>query len=446
MKIKLDTLTVALILSGLALSITLGFTSGWVTSIAVQEGGLVDAIARMAQIVPGTHTVETDSDIPAATDLTPLKTFWKARQRVLQGYVYPDEIDDAELTYGAIRGMLNALGDPYTRFMDPDQYKDFRTESTGHFEGIGAMLMMEVNDASGEKEVVVSSVLPEGPAATTDLAADDVILAVDERPIKGMALNEVVDLIRGPGGTPVVLTVRHKGAEELSEVEIIRGRVEFPIIESKMLDDEIGYIWLRSFNRMAEVDMRKALSELEEQGMKALLLDLSMDPGGMLDQAVAVSSLFLDDTPITFIKDRNGEPDPLMAHPGVAVAADVPIVALIDGGSASASEIVAGALQDTGRGTIVGHPSFGKAKVQTVIELDDGSAVVLTTAVYLTPLKRDISKGENGERGVQPDIRFPDPVEPEERDPELTYRDWFKQWHGEQIERAAEVLREKLAG
>jgi C-terminal processing protease CtpA/Prc len=181
-KIKLDTLTVALILSGLALSITLGFTSGWVTSIAVQEGGLVDAIARMAQIVPGTHTVETDSDIPAATDLTPLKTFWKARQRVLQGYVYPDEIDDAELTYGAIRGMLNALGDPYTRFMDPDQYKEFRTESTGHFEGIGAMLMMEVNEVSGEKEVIVSSVLPEGPAATTDLAADDVILAVDEAP------------------------------------------------------------------------------------------------------------------------------------------------------------------------------------------------------------------------------------------------------------------------
>ncbi len=135
-----------------------------------------------------------------------------------------------------------------------------------------------------------------------------------------------------------------------------------------------------------------------------------------------------------------------MARPGLAIGADVPIVVLIDGGSASASEIVAGALQDTARGTIVGHHSFGKAKVQTVIELDDGSAVVLTTAVYLTPLKRDISKGENGERGVQPDIRFPDPVEPEERDPNLTYRDWFEQWHGEQIDRAAEVLREKLAG
>jgi len=445
-KMKLDTLTVALILSGLALSIMLGFTSGWVTSIAVQDGGLVNVIARMAQIVPGVHTTEADSDIPAATDLTPLKTFWKARQRVLQGYVYPDEIDDAELTYGAIRGMLSALGDPYTRFMDPDQYKDFRTESTGHFEGIGAMLMMELNEATGEQEVTISSVLPEGPAATTALAAEDIIFGVDQKPVKGLSLNEVVNLIRGPGGTPVVLTVRHKGADELSDVEIIRGRIEFPIIESRMLDDKIGYIWLRQFNRMAEEDVSNALKELQEEGMEALLLDLSMDPGGLLDQAVAVSSLFLDDTPITFIQDRNGDPDPLMARPGVAIGADVPIVVLIDGGSASASEIVSGALQDTARATIVGHHSFGKAKVQTVIELDDGSAVVLTTAVYLTPLKRDISKNENGERGVQPDIRFPDPVEPDKRDPDLTYRDWFEKWHGEQIDKAAEVLREKLAG
>ncbi len=432
-----DTLKIALILVGAGLAIVAGFTGGWIASMGYQDGAMFGAIANFAQIVPGVHQTQSGSDIPDATNLTPLKTFWKARQRVMQGYVYPEEIDQAELTYGAIRGLLAALDDPYTRFMDPKQYTDFQTESEGHFEGIGAMLVLEPDEETGDDQVLIQSVLPEGPAATTDLRAGDVIFGVDQKPIKGLDLNEVVELIRGPGGTPVVLTVRHKGDETLSEVEIIRGRVEFPIIESKMLDNEIGYIWLRSFNRQAEVDMRKAIEELKAEGMKALLFDLSIDPGGMLDQAVAVASLFLDDTPITFIKDRNGEDDPLMARAGLALGEDVPIVVLIDGGSASASEIVSGALQDTGRATIVGHHSYGKAKVQTVIELDDGSAIVLTTAVYLTPNKRDISRDENGERGVQPDIFFPD---------ELSYQEWFEQWHASQIDQAAAVLREKLAG
>jgi carboxyl-terminal processing protease len=302
---------------------------------------------------------------------------------------------------------------------------------------------MEENEETGEDEVVVLRVLPEGPASESGLHSGDVIVGVDGDSVRGLSLQEVVNLIRGEGGTDVVLNVRHEDAEEITDITITRGRVEFPIVEFKMIDEEnkIGYIWLRSFNHLAEARVQEALDSLKKDGMKALLFDLSSDPGGMLDQAVAVGSLFLDDTPITWIRDRSGDPEPLHARPGIMLEEDVPIVVLIDGGSASASEIVAGALQDTGRATVAGHSSYGKAKVQTVIELDDGSAMVLTTAVYLTPDKHDISKeDEDGNRGVHPDVPFPDlPEDPEERPS-------AQEWHDAQVERATDLLREKLAG
>ena len=417
------------------------FTAGMFTAQVINAGGVVPALVEMAQIVPGTYDVQSDSDIPGATSLTPLKSFWRARQRIIDNFVYPEEIERDELTYGAIGGMLKSLDDPYSRFMTPDQYEEFQTQSTGRFEGIGAELVMEENAKTGEREVVVLRVLPDGPASETSLYSGDVIVGVDGKSVKGMSLHEVVNLIRGEGGTDVVLNVRHEGAEEIADVTITRGRVEFPIVEFRMLDEEnkIGYVWLRSFNHLAEARVQDALNSLKKDGMKALLFDLSSDPGGMLDQAVAVGSLFLDDTPITWIRDRHGEPEPLNARPGIMLDEDIPMVVLVDGGSASASEIVAGALQDTERATIVGHSSFGKAKVQTVIELDDGSAMVLTTAVYLTPNKRDISKrDENDERGVHPDIRFPDPpTDPEERPS-------AQEWHDAQIELAADVLRDGL--
>ncbi|MFW5866313.1 MAG: S41 family peptidase [Armatimonadota bacterium] len=432
----------------LVAAITLGtlmvFAAGMFTAQVVSSGGFVPALVQVAQIVPGTYDVQDgDEDIPGATSLTPLKTFWRARQRIIENFVYPEEMSLDELTYGAISGMLRSLGDPYSRFMNPEEYEEFQAQSTGRFEGIGAELVMEKNEETGEDEVVVLRVIPEGPAAESSLYSGDVIVGVDGNSVRGMSLQEVVNLIRGEGGTDVVLNVRHEDADEISDVTITRGRVEFPIVEYEMLDEEkkIGYIWLRSFNHLAETRVQEALDSLKKDGMQALLFDLSSDPGGMLDQAVAVGSLFLEDTPITWIRDRSGDPEPLHALPGIMLEEDIPIVVLIDGGSASASEIVAGALQDTGRATIVGHSSYGKAKVQTVIELDDGSAMVLTTAVYLTPDKHDISKeDEDGVRGVHPDVKFPDPpTEPEERPT-------AEEWHDEQIERAAELLREKMAG
>jgi len=427
------------IVVAVSLATLLVFCSGMFTAHVISAGGVVPAVMQMAQIVPGVYEVENGADIPSATSLTPLKTFWRARQRIIDNFVYPEDIEQTELTYGAIEGMLSSLGDPYSRFMDPDTYTEFQTESEGHFEGIGAELTMEKNEETDEFEVIVASVLPGGPASQTALMAGDIIVAVDDTPIRGKTLTEVVNAIRGEGGTDVVLTIRHEASEDFADITITRGRVEFPIVQWEMLDDGIGYLWLRSFNRVASTEVLEGLNALKQQGMRALLFDLSSDPGGMLDQAVAVSSLFLDDTPVTYIRDRAGRPEALQARPGIMLDESIPMVVLIDRGSASASEIVAGALQDTGRAAIVGHPSFGKSKVQTVIELDDGSAIVLTTAVYLTPNRRDISGDEDGERGVQPDVRFPDP--PEDPDERLS----AAEWHDMQIERAVDVLRDKLA-
>lgn len=426
------------VVAAITLATLIVFMTGMFTAQVISAGGVMPALVQMAQIVPGVHDVEEGIDIPGATSLTPLKTFWRARQRIMDNFVYPEQIKNEELTYGAISGMLKALDDPYSRFMTPSQYKDFRSQSEGHFEGIGAELVMEKNEETGDDEVKILRVLPDGPASATALYTGDVVLAVDQKPVKGMSLHEVVQMIRGVGGTDVVLTVRPENSEEITDITITRGRVEFPIVESRMLDDEVGYIWLRSFNHLAGVEVQEALNELKKQNMKALLFDLSSDPGGMLDQAVAVASLFLEDTPVTWIQDRAGEPEPLRARPGIMLDENIPMVVLIDGGSASASEIVAAALQETGRARVVGQPSFGKAKVQTVIELDDGSAMVLTTAVYLTPNQNDISKDVDGERGVQPCVRFPDPSDDPEDRPSMA------EWHEKQIELAAQLLRESL--
>ncbi|NLO07638.1 MAG: S41 family peptidase [candidate division WS1 bacterium] len=429
------------IVAAITLATLLVFATGMFTAQVISSGGIVPALVEMAQIVPGVHNIENGTDIPSATNLTPLKTFWRARQRIIDNFVHPEDIEQSELTYGAIEGMLESLGDPYSRFMSPEEYAEFQTQSEGSFEGIGAELVMEKNEESGEDEVIVLRVLPEGPAAKTSLFAGDVIVGVDGTSVRGMSLNDVVKLIRGVGGTDVTLNVRHENGTEITDVVITRGRVEFPIVDYRMLEGDIGYIWLRSFNHMAEAEVQEALNALKQQGMKGLLFDLSSDPGGMLDQAVAVASLFLDDTPVTWIKNRMGEPEPLRARPGIMLDESVPMVVLIDRGSASASEIVAGALQDTGRATVCGDRSYGKAKVQTVIELEDGSAMVLTTAVYLTPNQRDISEeNEEGERGVCPDVLFPKfPADVAVED-----RPSVSEWHDEQIERAATILREKL--
>ena len=416
------------------------FIGGLAIGNVVHFGGIGAVVAPLAQIIPGVHRYELDYDIPTVSDLSPIATFWQVREKIKNQFVYPVD-DDTKLTYGAIRGMLAALEDPYTRFLDPKEFKDFNTETEGHFDGIGAILEARIDPASHRQRVIITRVIERGPTSKTKIRGGDEIIGVDDKPIKGLTLTEVVRRIRGKRGTVVELKLVREGLDEPFDVEITRANVDLPTVEFEMLDEEnkIGYIWLRTFNKTAKDKMVEAITKLNSQGMKALLFDLSGDPGGILDAAVAVGSFFLDGGPVVHIKGRGTEPHPLNATPGVKVPNDVPIVVLIDRGSASASEIVAGALQERHRATIVGRRSFGKSKVQTILEMRDGSALFLSTAVYLTPKLTDIGVDDaNGDRGVKPDHMFPEP-DPE-KDAEVT----GEEWHGRQIQKALEILKTEM--
>jgi carboxyl-terminal processing protease len=413
------------------------FALGVGTMYVLGNEGLLTVVAKSVQMLPGVMKVEGNSSIPAATDLQPLQTFWEVRDRVRKSFVYPVE-DDAKLTYGAIRGMLASLDDPWTRFYTPEQYKDFQTETDGHFDGIGAVLEPR-QEGQGETEVVISSLIPEGPAAKADIRPQDVIAEVDGVPTKGLSVDVVVNRIRGPRGSTVKLGLRRAGSEELVQVSLQRAEIIVPNVEHKMLEHKIGWVWLRSFNKPAEAKLREAIEDLKAQGAKGLILDLSIDGGGLLDVAIGVGSMFIEKGPIVYVQERGAEPEPLNAFGNPIVPANIPVVVLVDHSSASASEIVAGALQDTGRALVVGQNTFGKSKVQSVMELNDKSALVLSTAVYLTPKKRDISKDfEPGKRGVKPDRIFPEPDLTAE--PKIKFEDW----HNQEIAKAAAVVKEQM--
>lgn len=416
----------------------LSFIGGMAARHAMGMDGVLTVAARIVQAIPGVLQIEDASLVPAASDLRPLQTFWEVRERVRKQFVYEVE-DDKKLTYGAIRGMLGSLDDPYTRFYTPEEYQEFQEETSGHFDGIGAVLESRTVGEEGASEVFISSILPEGPASKADLHPEDVILAVDGIPTKGMSLQAVVNRIRGKRGTEVRLGLRRSGVDKLLEVTLTRAEIKVPVVEHRMLDNQIGYVWLRSFNKQSESALRDALSDLKAQGMRGLVFDLSIDGGGLLDVAVSVASMFMDGGPVVYVKERGREPQPLNARPGTLVDETLPMVVLVDRGSASASEIVAACLQDRKRALVVGQNTFGKSKVQTVAELNDGSALVLSTAVYLTPNHRDISlEYEEGKRGVKPDRFFP---EPELVDGE---RIKYKDWHEQQIKLAVEVLEEQI--
>ena len=413
------------------------FFGGGAVMYSVQRESILTFVAQVAQLVPMAMRMEKGSSITSATELKPLQTFWEVRDKVKRSFVYPID-DDSKLTYGAIRGMLASLDDPYTRFMDPKQYGEFENESEGHFDGIGAVLEERQGTKNGgENQCAIVSVIPNGPAAKANLRAGDVIVKVDDKPTRGMSLNAIVDRVRGKRGTAVKLTVERDKVATPVDINITRDVVEIEPVEHEMKGDNLGWVWLHSFNQPSEAKLREALQDLMNKGAKGIVFDLSGDPGGLLDMAIAVSNLFVDNTPVVYIKERDAEPLAYKTDKPAIVPKDIPIVILIDGGSASSSEIVTGCLQDLKRATVVGHNSYGKSRVQTVTRLNDGSALVLTTAVYLTPNKRDIGLvGKDGKKGIKPDIVFPDPVPDVDVD--------GKAWHDKEVQRALDVLKEKV--
>lgn len=335
-------------------------------------------------------TAKTGGDNPDIYQY--LKLFSDVLTIVQDNYV--EKVDPKKLMYGAVSGMLHEL-DPHSSFMKPEEYKELQVETKGKFGGLGIEITM--------RDSILTVVAPlEGtPADKAGILAGDQIIKIDDQPTQDMSLTEAVQKMRGPKGTKVKLTVLRKGERKPLDFELIRDVISIQSVRSRMLDPGYGYVRISSFQSGTATDLRKALDQLESDAnpLQGLVLDLRNDPGGLLDQAVEVSNEFLHEGLIVYTNGRlESQKMRFEAHKNSKPRA-YPIVVLVNSGSASASEIVAGALQDHKRAIIVGEPTFGKGSVQTVIPLNDGSAIRLTTSLYFTPSGRSIQA-----KGIEPDI------------------------------------------
>ena len=317
---------------------------------------------------------------------------WKILRRDVLNKSYGNTKD----AYEAIRGMLATLDDPYTRFLDPREFKEMQIDTSGELSGVGIQLSLDKDT----KELIVVSPIDGSPASRADVKPKDVITQINGKSTKGMSTEDAVKLIRGPVGTKVSIQLR-RNKTQLIIVDLIRDRIEIHAVDSRLNTtpdgSKVGYIRLKQFNANATKDMRAAIRELEAKGVQGYVLDLRSNPGGLLMASVEIARQWLDDGVIVSTKTRDGVQDIKRAS-GKALT-KAPVVVLVNEGSASASEILSGALQDNNRAILVGQKTFGKGLVQSVRGLSDGSGMTVTIAKYLTPSGRDIHK-----YGIQPNI------------------------------------------
>jgi carboxyl-terminal processing protease len=435
-KVALTALVVAVVMG------SLGFVAGFLTHtvLVTDAPGIISTV--IVQITPANTSTPEEPLLPTATPLPsgeaapptsvpspslmptvaiPEKTgetfdlFWEAWDLIQNNY-YGDLPSEEDLTYGAIRGALNTLDDPYTGLLEPDVAAIERETYSGTYEGIGATVTMK----NGLLQIV--NTLKGQPAEKAGLRAGDIVLQVDDTPIENMSLYEAIALIRGPAGTPVRLTIFREG-EEPFEVEIVRARMDIPVMESEMRDDGIAYAHLLEFSTDATVKLGNAIDELLAQNPKGLILDLRGNPGGFLNEAVKTSGLFLPQGKTVVIERTKDGTEETWKTTEEPIAPDIPLVVLVDGSSASASEIVAGALQDYGRAVLVGETTFGKGSVWVPYTLSNGAELRVTFARWFTPNDRAIHG-----QGLEPDITV-----------ELTEKD-YEAGQDPQLDRAVEYL------
>ncbi len=306
---------------------------------------------------------------------------------------YVEEVEVKKLVYGSIKGMLSDL-DPHSSFMPPDMFKEMQVETTGSFGGLG----IEITVRDGVLTVV--SPIEDTPAFRAGVEAGDRIIKINGELSKDMTLMEAVKKMRGPKDTEITISIMRQGLSSLLDITIIRDIIKVVSVKSKMLSDEIAYIRLTQFQARTYTDLNRKMKELKkEHPISGLVLDMRNNPGGLLQQAVKVSDYFLKSGLIVYTDGRISKQNMRYQAYDDGTEGDYPIVILVNGGSASASEIVAGALQDHKRALVMGTPSFGKGSVQTIIPLEDGSAVRLTTSLYYTPSGRSIQA-----KGIEPDV------------------------------------------
>lgn len=351
-------------------------------------------------------SLNNDSNVSAkdATIYKDIKTFSEVLDMVRKNYV--DDVDTEKLMQGAINGMIRSL-DPHSAFMTPDLYKELEVETQGQFGGIGIEIMI-LKDV-----LTIVSPLEDTPAFTAGLKSGDQILKIDGKSTKDITIMEAVKKLRGPKDTKVTVTIIRENMTTPKDITLTRAIIQVKSVRFKKLEDDIGYARIAAFQERTADDLRKALKELDnkKKPLKGLVLDLRNDPGGLLTQAIEVSDIFLKSGVIVSTRGRTKSMETTSTASNTNDEITCPMVVLVNEGTASAAEIVAGALQDNGRALIVGTQTFGKASVQTVIPLEGGSALKLTTARYYTPNGKSIQA-----EGIKPDIAVPFVRTPEDTD------------------------------
>ncbi|MDD5341279.1 MAG: S41 family peptidase [Patescibacteria group bacterium] len=346
--------------------------------------------------------------------------FWQTWDIIKKNYVH-QPVSETELLYGAMAGSVASLGDPHSVFFDPETTQKFTNELKGNFDGIGAEVAIKNN------VITIIASLPGSPAEKAGLKSGDKILAIDGEDTTAMSLDYAVNKIRGQRGTDVVLTINREGWDKPKEIKLTRQTIKIQSVTWKMLDNDIAQIDLRYFNEDTSAEFSKIVNQIIAKNPKGIVLDLRNNPGGFLDTAVDVTSEWVDKGVVVYEKSADGKLKANDAN-GKALFKDFPTVVLINGGSASGSEIVAGALKDYKLATLVGEKTFGKGSVQTLFPLDDGSSIKLTIALWLTPNENTIDG-----QGIEPDIQI-----------KLTDQD-FNENKDPQLDKAVQILTSKNA-
>jgi carboxyl-terminal processing protease len=375
-------------------------TSGLILAIIIYSAGVVVGTNREInnylnigpEGLPATSLKNKDSQPSYLKKDVDFKMFWQVWKMVSDNFIDREKINNSKLFYGAVSGVVSALGDPYSIFFDPKMSQQFNEELSGEFSGIGA----EIGERDGQITIVAP--LPNTPAAKAGLKPKDAILAIDSLSTQGMAVDEAVSLIRGKKGTTVILTILPDVSRTAKEVSIVRDKIE---IKSVVLEEKEGYnlVKLSSFNENT-YNLFVPIEQKLITTKKPIVLDLRNNPGGFLDTAVKIAGYWIDSGKVVVSEDyKNNKDKNEYKSEGPASLKNIPIVVLVNDGSASAAEILAGSLQDYGLAKLVGVNTFGKGSVQQVDELSDGSSVKLTVARWLTPNGRTIDK-----EGLRPDV------------------------------------------
>ena len=337
-----------------------------------------------------------------------LRAFTRALELIRSNYV--EEPSTKELIQGAIRGMISSL-DPHSSYMSERAFKEINMDIKGEFQGVGIQIGIK------NQQLTVISPIEDTPADRAGIAAGDKILKINDEWTKDMSIEDAVDRMRGPKGTQVTLLIFREGWDKPKDVTITRDVIKVQSVKSRMLEGDIGYVKIIQFQGKTAKDVDQALKKLEEKGMKRLVLDMRNNPGGLLDSSVDVSSLFLPkDKLVVYIQGRRKDDRKDFLAEGNVAVREYPVVVLVNTGSASASEIVAGALQDSKRAVIIGTQTFGKGSVQTVFPLDGNTGMRLTTAKYYTPSGRSIQNV-----GIEPDIEVKLPTIKETKNGETAH-------------------------